>query len=166
MTVETIRSWILSLIGAALLCSLAMWLTPESRVKRVLRLACGAVMAASLVSPVLSLDMDVFSLNLEYYRSMAEDITSNAEEKTDRLSRTIIEERCSAYILDKAQVIDESVSSVKVTAKWGGEASSWYPYEVTVTTRPGGNDHSGVKKLIEAELGIPEERQYWNSAQN
>ena len=54
---SALTSWLRALVGAAVFCALALALCPEGRPKRVLRAACGVVMAAALLSPVVELDM-------------------------------------------------------------------------------------------------------------
>ena len=48
---SAITAWIRALAGAAVFCAIALALCPEGRPKRVLRAACGVVMAAALPSP-------------------------------------------------------------------------------------------------------------------
>ena len=50
-----LTDWVRALCGAAVICAAAMALCPDGRVKRVLRLVCGLVMACALLSPVLEL---------------------------------------------------------------------------------------------------------------
>ena len=50
---SAITAWIRALAGAAVFCAIALALCPEGRPKRVLRAACGVVMAAALLSPAL-----------------------------------------------------------------------------------------------------------------
>ena len=47
---SAITAWIRALAGAAVFCAIALALCPEGRPKRVLRAACGVVMAAALLS--------------------------------------------------------------------------------------------------------------------
>lgn len=157
---EFLRSWVLSLTGAALLSAFALALTPQGRARSAVRLVCGVVTAIALVSPVLDFDFESYSMSLAAYRSAADQAAARLEETNDRLSRTIIEEECAAYILDKAQVLGLEMESASVTAKWG-DADCWYPYEARL--RAGGDELARryLSDLISSELGIAPERQYW-----
>lgn len=157
---EAISGWIRALVGAAVFCALALALCPEGRVKRVLRFACGLVMAAALLSPVLSVDMESLPQALARYSEAAERCAGSAEETADRLNRTIIEGECETYILDKAAALGLEVCEAAVTARWNDEGF-WYPWECRLSTGEG--DMSGLSRLIEAELGIPEARQRWEA---
>lgn len=47
-----VRSWLLAVIAASLLCAVAGALMPPGGVKRVGRLVCGLVMLAAVLSPL------------------------------------------------------------------------------------------------------------------
>ena len=68
---SALTDWVRALCGAAVICAAAMALCPDGRVKRVLRLVCGLVMACALLSPVLELDFDAYSSALSGYGEAA-----------------------------------------------------------------------------------------------
>ena len=57
---SAISGWILRLVGAALISSAALTLAPEGAAKRAVRLACGLMSAAALMSAVLTFDFEEF----------------------------------------------------------------------------------------------------------
>jgi hypothetical protein len=158
---DIIRNWIIGVAGAAILTGIAISLTPRGRVHSVLKFVCGIVMVLSLVKPVMDIDFTVYSSSLAGYREKADILGLEAEETRDRLSRTIIEEECSAYILDKAQVLGLDTVSASVIAKWGDEGW-WYPYEAYLEMKGPKDQKNSLMRLIEADLGIPVGRQYWS----
>ena len=101
------------------------------------------------------------SLDISNYRKQADEIIGSTEEKQNNLSRSIIEHELEAYILDKAQSSDTELTSVEVSAKWGDE-SCWYPYEVKLVANIPQMEKNLISNSIEAELGVPKERQYWS----
>ena len=157
---ELVTNWIRALVGAAVFCALAAALCPEGRPKRVLRAACGVVMAAALLSPVAALDTEALPKAMARYSEAARRQAESAAESADRLNRTIIEGECETYILDKAAALGLEVREAAVTARWSDEGF-WYPWECRLSTGEG--DMSGLSRLIEAELGIPEARQRWEA---
>ena len=62
--------------------------------------------------------------------------------------------------MDKAAALGLEVCEAAVTARWNDEGF-WYPWECRLSTGEG--DMSGLSRLIEAELGIPEARQRWEA---
>ena len=154
---SVLTEWLRALVGSAVFCALALALCPEGRPKRVLRAACGVVMAAALLSPVVELDMQALPEAIARYGEAARAVADGA----DRLNRTIIERECAAYILDKADALGLSASEASVTARWS-EEGFWYPWECRVSCAEGGR--AALSRAIEAELGIPPERQSWEES--
>lgn len=158
---ELIRGWILGLAGAAVFCALCSAVTPDGSVKRVQKLMCGVVMTLALIAPLAGLDMRGYSLNLAQLRRRGDEIGASAQEISDSLSRTFIEERCAAYILDKARLLGLEPETVKVTTQWSGEGV-WYPVEAEI----GAEYDRRLSEKIEEELGIPARNQRWSKNEN
>jgi len=157
MITELLRKWILSLTGTALICAAALRLTPEGRVKRVVRLLCGVSMAAALLSPLMGTALETYPLELARYRAQA---AAAAEEGTAiraGLDRDIIEREMEAYILDKARSLGLELRGVHVALRWSTEGV-WLPESAELT----GPYSARLAQLMEAELGIPRSAQNWS----
>ena len=157
-----LTDWVRALCGAAVICAAAMALCPDGRVKRVLRLVCGLVMACALLSPVLELDFDAYSSALSGYGEAARAAAEGAQEEARLSSRGVIEEECAAYILDKAEALGLTGCSASVCAEWDS-AGYWVPRSCRVCC-PGGRSEA-LAAAIEADLGIPRSRQEWEVPQ-
>ena len=156
---EWIRSWILSLTGAALVCAAALRLTPEGRVKGVLRTLCAVAMAAALLAPLLRGGMlPDYALELARYRAAAEALAGEGRELGQELDRGIIEQRMEAYILDKAQALGAPLESARVALRWSTEGV-WLPESAELT----GAYSETLSRLLEAELGISRRAQTWRT---
>ena len=154
---QWIRDWILSLTGTALICAAALRLTPEGRVKPVLRLLCGVCMAAALFSPLLGGSLTAaYPLELSRYRTAAAALTEQAESLRQELDRGIIEERMEAYILDKARAMGAKLHGVSVSLRWSTEGF-WVPEAATLD----GSFCEPLARYLEADLGIPRTAQSW-----
>ena len=158
-----IKQWVMTLSCTALVCAAAMALIPPGRVKKAARLVCGLALALALISPLQEPDMSSYSLELSRYRALLEEKEQAVSQTNSRLERAIIEEECAAYILDKAQVLGLDAESVTVGVKWGDEQQLWYPYEAKLDIRGDSDAAARLSRVIESELGIPAERQDWNS---
>ena len=156
------QEWVRAIAGCALICAAAMALTPRGKVKNVLKLVCGIVLIMAMISPFLNKDLPDMSLDISEYRKKADEIIGQAQEKENGLSRTIIEGEMESYILDKAKSLSVQLESVEVSVKWGDEGC-WYPYEVHMTGEIPQREKNLLSSNIEAELGVPNERQYWSS---
>lgn len=158
---ELIRHWVLGLAGAALCCAVLTEITPAGSVKKVVKALCGVIMALALIDPLLTTDAQKYSLNLSKYRQSAENVSRQGKEISDRLNRTIIEEECRTYILDKAMSMGAELEDAAVTLKWSSEGL-WYPVGCTLK----GEYSDALAAAIEAELGIPGNAQEWVSNEN
>ena len=157
---EALRGWVLGLCGAAAVCALALAVCPKGRVNGVLRVVCGAVMTIALLSPVVDFDFGVYSESLEKYRIEADAAANSASKSEDILSRTIIENECAAYILDKAVEVGLTMSSVRVSARWSVDGF-WYPYEAAMEASGTQAAKTELAEIVASDLGIPPDRQVW-----
>lgn len=154
---EILRNWVLALGGASVFCAVMTEICPKGAVKSVVKTLCGMVMALALLSPLAQLDMLSYSLNLARYRQEGESIVAGGKELADTYSRTIIEEQCRAYILDKAALRGLSPVEVSVGLRWSSEGF-WYPAECEIACPY----DPGLSGDIAGELGIGRENQKWS----
>lgn len=159
---EFAGEWVRGIAGAALICAAATALTPRGKVKNVLKLLCGIVLIIAMINPILKQDFLNMSMDMSEYRKQADEIIGKSKENENSLSRTIIEDELETYILDKAKSLNVELKSVEVTVKWGDEGC-WYPYEVSLKADIPEREKYLISNSIEAELGVPSERQYWSS---
>lgn len=157
---DIIGSWVRGIAGAAIICGAALALTPKGKVREVLKVICGIVVIIAFVSPFIDNDSVAFSMDLSQYRAQADDIAFSAEKEQTNLSRSIIEQELTSYILDKAQTLGIEDLKADIVLKWGDEGF-WYPYEIALEARAGTAEKNSLTSYIEGELGIPASRQHW-----
>ena len=146
------------MIGAAIFCAVASELTPKGTVKNIQRTLCGMVLAAAMLFPLLQLDFGAYASQIAQLRGSDASLGTEAQERAQLLSRTIIEDELEAYTLDKAQTLGAAVNAVSVSARWSTEGV-WVPVAVTVD----GTYSAALADVIEAELGIPQAAQSWRT---
>ena len=156
-----LRSWVLGLAWTAMFCAVVLLLTPKGRVRRVTDLLCGVIMAAALLSPLADPALEDYGLHLAEYRSNAAAVTGAAEEIAGELDRSVIEEKLAAYILDKAQQLGTPLAGAQVILEWRTEGL-WVPTAAVLQ----GEHSPQLARLLESELGIPEEAQIWRTDEN
>ncbi len=154
-----LQDWTLRLCGAALAAGAALALCPSGMPRRVLRLACGLLMAVVLLSPVADLDWGNYAADLAAYRQMAQEAVLRGEEAVSAGSRSIIEQECAAYVWDKAEELGVALEEVTVSAAWSSEGV-WYPAEISLRA-PAGRSPA-LAAMIAGDLGIPEDEQKWS----
>ena len=154
-------SWIKALGGGALFCALMLELCPKGQVKTVVKALCGIVMAIALISPLGELDMEAYSLNMAKYSLAGREIAEGGRTAAENQSRTIIEEECRAYILDKGLLMGAEIEDASVTLGWS-EEGFWYPVECGIK----GRFHEGLSAAVESGLGIGKTEQKWSGDEN
>ena len=162
---ELFSQWLHAVIYTGIICSTALLLTPEGRVKKALSIICAVAMCAAIASPISELDFDAYSKALARCRSDAEKYTSRGEQYSKNLNRTIIEDECRAYILDKAEEMGAELSEVTVTALWSTDGY-WYPHEVRIVSSANNAQREKLSDCIRTQLGISLDDQDWSNAEN
>ena len=118
-------------------------------------------MCAAFISPLAGIDLDGYSETLAGFKLEAEAFASQGETYSKNLNRTIIEDECEAYILDKAENLGIQLDEVEVLAVWSDEGY-WYPSEASIKGSLSQAERNRMSSYIEAELGISAGNQQWS----
>ena len=156
---ELVRQWLLGLACTAMVLALADSLAPKGSVKRVCRLAGGLALLVAAVGPVLRVDGALFSKAIEEYRATGQSYEKILEEKNALFYQTIIEDAAAAYILDKAKEFGISCQA-EVTFSYDEDGVP-SPWEVTARGRWTEEQRVQLSRLMEEDLGVPIQRQYY-----
>ena len=149
------------LCGLSLFCGIALGLMPEGGVKKAASIACTVVLVMTVLLPLGTLDISQYSLELAKYREMGDQLEEKGDAFRDSMSRTVIEQECEAYIMDKAEAMGITVDTVKVRAFWNSEGV-WVPESAEIRSGCGESEKKRLSDLIFADLGIPAENQEWS----
>ena len=149
------------LCGLSLFCGIALGLMPEGGVKKAASIAWTVVLVMTVLLPLGTLDVSQYSLELAKYREMGEQLEERGDAVRDSMSRTVIEQECEAYIMDKAEAMGITVDTVKVRAFWSSEGV-WVPESAEIRSGCGESEKKRLSDLIFADLGIPAEKQEWS----
>lgn len=161
--IELVRQWLLGVTCTALVLAAVNGLAPEGSAKKVCRLAGGLALLVAAVGPVLQMKGGNLSKMVLEYQVTVQDYENELEEKNVLLYQSIIEEAAAAYIVDKAEEVG-ILCQAEVTFSCGEDGIP-YPWEVTawgVWTE----EHRGwLSRLVEDDLGVPEQRQHYEEIQ-
>lgn len=140
----------------SILFGIVLSLSPEGNVKKITNILCSVILISVLISPIIDFDYKNYSLELTKYRDREREFLQNSIEQNKNINRSVIEQECQTYILDKAQQLNIYDAEPKVTVQWSTEGF-WLPYAVEIK-----HEYcSELAELIEADLGIPQTRQHW-----
>lgn len=152
---DTIHSWIYSVLMSGCICSILLFFNAESKMRPLLETGCACAMILIFISPMneITFSMDI---NTDYKNNL---FSENYD--YNEIHKAYIEDEYASYILNVAEQYGVSLSEVKVTVVQDNH-ENWIPYEVEYTTH-----HlisAEFMKHIHNELGVAEERQYINDA--
>ena len=149
---DGVRSWLLAMIFAAVLCALAKELMPAGPVKRVGGLVCGMVLLAVMLSPLVQLNPAAGQAWLEGWRSGLEQQEAALRQQVNDGVKPIIEQEFAAYIVDKAAEMGLNCTArVSCRAEENGPLSQ--------------EERGRLSQLIQEELGVPADRQAYYSGE-
>lgn len=150
------KTWLMRVIAAAILCTIAQDLSPKGSVKQVGRLVCAMVLLCVVLSPVKTLDMAAGSQWLTNYRATLADSRAALAEQGEEIQMAVIGEKYRAYIEDKGAQLGLNCQA-QVDCREEGEI--YVPDRVQVTGDLSQGDWDGLCRCLEEELGVPPERQ-------
>lgn len=157
---ELLRQWILSVTCGAMLAALLQSFLPRGGgTEKAGRLAGGLVLLLAAVQPLIGLNEDMLTLSVTEYRLAESGYTEELEETNRDFLKEIIEEQTEAYISDKAGELGVNCK-VHITYEWG-ENEIPYPTEVRIRSAMDQEAERRMSRLIEAELGVPADRQVY-----
>lgn len=143
---------------------LAMELTPEGGVRKILSIVCAAALLSVAAGSLKETDDSTYALELARYRDREQELLAEGTEYSDRLSRLVIENEYEEYIKDKAVQMGVTLTDVQIGLEWNTEGL-WVPVSVTIRCRDD-DQREQLSALITAELGIPPTRQLWQEGES
>lgn len=159
-----VRTWLLGVTAAALVLALAEALAPEGSVKKVCRLAGGMALLLAAAGPVLEvLDGGILTRAVEGWRDKSQAYEAELEERSGQFYLAIIEEETAAYVMDKARELGFECEA-EVTCGYDEEGVPC-PWEVAARGEWTPERRARMERLLEEELGVPVQRQYYEERQ-
>jgi hypothetical protein len=157
---EDVHSYIIRLIATAMICWLACAMQKkDSTIAAISKLLCGVFMAITVISPLISFKLPNYQTFTQHYLTEAEDAAAFGQSITGGAMAEIIKQRCTTYILDKAQEFGAELTvEVRLT-------DDLIPVPIGVSLEGEISPYARLRlgELIANQLGIKEEAQYWKN---
>ena len=144
-----------------LLCMLSVFCALATQLC-VLGFVCSVVLLSALFRSVRQPDWDSLALEAALLHQREEAFLQDAGDLGRELQRTVIEEKCEAYIRNRAGQIQIDLEEAAVTAQWSLEGI-WVPHSAVLFGDVGERERAQLAAILEAELGIPRSRQEWRT---
>ena len=159
--IEGMRSWLLEVITVSILCAAADSLMPAGGVKQVGKLVFGVLMVCVVLGPLAQWKIGEGENWLQEYSVQLEQNAAVLKEQAENYERAVIEERYAAYIADKAAELGVPCD-VKVVCE--RKEDLWLPVFVRLRGELEDGVQEELSQLLQQELGIPIEGQYFEQA--
>ena len=154
-----VRSWLLTVIAASLICALADALMPPGAVRRVGRLVCGLVLMGAVLSPVAELDVEEGWRWLEDYLASVHSREAELTQTVESQMKVIIEQEYAAYIVDKTAQLGLTCG---IRVECGlSEEGLYLPVRTEVTGPQTAGVPAQLVQSIAEDLGVPKEAQVY-----
>ena len=157
---ESLRTWLSSIVAVTLLIAMAESLVPEGTMRRVAGFTGGLVLLLALVRPVLAGGLPDLTLETEKWTAAIEEEQASLSRQGEDALAALIAERTASYIWDKGAALGLEVKANVGTRT--GEAGLPVPQRVELE----GPYSKELADYITHELNIPPERQVWNEQEN
>ena len=154
-----LKSWLLSVLTVSLFCAVAQAVMPKGTVSRVGKLVCGLSLLCAVLWPAAKLDPGLGENWLRNWRQEVKDDQLHLEEQVSSHAQKVIEDRCAAYIVDKAAE-NGAVCTARVHCR-AVEGGLYVPDSAEVSGALSEAEAGRLRKLVTHELGIPPERQIY-----
>lgn len=152
-----LRSYIVSVVTAAVICGVVTALAKESGTGPLMRLLCGVFLAITALRPLAQVDLEQW-LDLPLpYQQQARHYSAQGEEFARAAKAQRIMQETEAYILDKAKALRAEIT-VQVVLRETGEP---LPQTVILTGRISPYAKAQLQRILEEDLGIAKEQQQW-----
>ncbi len=151
-----------TLCALSVFCALAVKLTPEGREKRVMRFVCSVVLLSALFRFAGEPDWETLAQEAARLHRRENSFLLDAGKLSDELQRTVIEDKCRTYVLNKAGQMQLELEDVSVMAQWSMEGL-WIPHSAILFGELEEQEKALLATVLEMELGIPRSRQEWRT---
>ena len=153
---DGIRSYLLSVILVAVICSLLPELLREGTVRTLVKTACALVLTVTVLKPLGNISLD-FTEVFPSFQDSAVFAAEEGENLAADVTREVIKERSEAYILDKAAQLGVEI---RVEVELLREPP-YSPAAVRISGAVSPQARGALEELLADEFQIPKEAQEW-----
>lgn len=154
-----IREYLLSVIAAAVVCSILSAILPEkSTYSGILKLLAGLFMTITVISPIVKLEFRDINHYIDGLTVDGQAVAQEGEWMAREEAGAQIKKGLEAYILDKANSLKLNMT-VEIVLNEEGDLR---PNQVLLKGAVSPYAKSVLSRYIANDLGIPEEQQKWS----
>ena len=103
---DSVKNYILSIVGAAIVCAVAKSLTNEKTTTgQMVKLLCGILLTITIIAPLANISFRNITGYLDSISTSGDMYVENGKTLAQDSMSGIIKEQTEAYILDKAELL-------------------------------------------------------------
>lgn len=153
---DGLRQYLISVTAAAIICGICKYFADEKSASgTVISLIAGLIMAITVISPIVTLELGELPALSDGFITEAKDIAAVGEELASVEVNSLIIDQLEAYTLDKAASFG-AAPEVKFHLD-----DSMQPEAVTVCGAISPYAKVRLQQILEEDLGIAKENQQW-----
>lgn len=153
---EAVKSWICSILGAALVLGILEAAAPKGPVRSVARLAAGLVLVVVVFAPLAEWMPGWITGAVREELESVTAFSPELEETDKSYLETIMSQRAAEYIVSQAQALGVSLEA-SVTCSWTEEGLP-VPAAAALRGEVSGETRQVLNEIIQEDLGIPAEQ--------
>ena len=142
-----VGKYLLQIIAAAVLCSMAGSLCAKSHFASAVRMLTGIIMLLSILQPVFSFRIDNWRFELEDLAALRDEIVSEGSMQAEAFAAGIISEKINAYVEDKATEFGADLQAETIV-------SDGVPMKINLYGAASAYARTQISSWIEKEIGI------------
>lgn len=149
------KPYLFSVILWAFSTGVIQQILSDSRKKALIRYISGITLGIMLLHPLSRVTWEDFLPDAMPDPESAERYVREGEKTASEALKTVIEERCEAYILDKAKALGTDILA-RITLN-----EDCLPVFAEVEGNVPGDIQAQLQEILTRDLGIPKENQTW-----
>lgn len=147
---EWLRSWLLSIVCAAMIAAVADALCPKGFSKTLTRMAGGLLLLLAALGPIRSLNEETLAQTVAQLEAAGGAMETRAQEDT---IKSIIAEETAAYISDKAAALGIKEARVEVRCRMTEDGFP-APESVEIQGRGSQEAWAALEAALEADFAL------------
>lgn len=151
---ERYGEYSITVISAALLCSLILSILNDGTGKKVIRLLCGIFLTTVVLQPLADFRLPDIDVWTRIYTEDAAVYADTGIRMAEDAAAQIIRDSTQAYILEKARFLNGEIS-VEIAVENG------IPISAVLTGNISPYGRQQLTDILEQDLGIDKENQTW-----
>jgi len=155
---EGFKEYILAVCITALIITLLQAVITDEAIKKYSSFAGGVALLIVMATPLVHLDPSQAVDIIQSHLQQADALEAQIENHEGLSSADLISERCTAYILERAESLG---LSVRIDLEMSDDKYYPYPASVIITGSWDELQKNKLENILTNEIGIPSQRQEW-----